>query len=217
MPVGTAGSVKAIAPDDLSANRRRDRAREHLPTCSCAPVPTWWRRWAVCIGSCRGDRCILTDSGGFQIYSLAEHRKIDEQGAAFRSHLDGSAQLLTPERATRIQLQLGSDVLMCFDECLPSEADRAHHEEAGRAHHSLGRALQGRVGKGRPIRRESSSGSSKGACNRDLRERHVAGDRRARFSGEQPSAVFRSASTPARCGKASSTRRRSCPRRSRAT
>src|SRR5499427_4277235 len=61
---------------------------------------------------------ILTDSGGFQVFSLAARRTIDEQGARFRSHLDGSAHLLTPEKATDIQAQLGSDIAMVLDECL---------------------------------------------------------------------------------------------------
>src|ERR671937_900370 len=75
-------------------------------------------------------RPILTDSGGFQVYSLAEQRKITEEGALFRSHLDGSQHLLTPERAIQVQRQLGPDILMCFDECPPADASRAEHEEA---------------------------------------------------------------------------------------
>ena len=63
-------------------------------------------------------RPILTDSGGYQVFSLAERRTIDENGARFKSHLDGSSHLLTPERAADIQAQLGSDVAMVLDECL---------------------------------------------------------------------------------------------------
>jgi len=69
------------------------------------------------------DRPILTDSGGYQVFSLAERRRIDEQGAHFKSHLDGSAHLLTPETATDIQAQLGSDIAMVLDECLALPAD----------------------------------------------------------------------------------------------
>src|SRR4051794_17750619 len=70
---------------------------------------------------------ILTDSGGYQVFSLAARRTIDEQGAHFSSHLDGSSHLLTPEKATDIQAQLGSDMAMVLDECLahPSEPDVA--------------------------------------------------------------------------------------------
>src|SRR5229473_2265546 len=66
---------------------------------------------------------ILTDSGGYQVFSLAARRTIDEEGAHFRSHLDGSAHLLTPEKAVDIQAQLGSDIAMVLDECLAYPAD----------------------------------------------------------------------------------------------
>src|SRR5476651_2257941 len=70
---------------------------------------------------------ILTDSGGYQVFSLAARRTVDEEGAHFRSHLDGSAHLLTPEKASDIQSQLGSDIAMVLDECLayPAEMDAA--------------------------------------------------------------------------------------------
>jgi len=71
------------------------------------------------------NRPILTDSGGYQVFSLADRRIIDEEGARFRSHLDGSAHLLTPEKATDIQAQLGSDIAMVLDECLAHPSDEA--------------------------------------------------------------------------------------------
>jgi queuine tRNA-ribosyltransferase len=71
------------------------------------------------------DRPILTDSGGYQIFSLSDIRKIREEGAEFRSHLDGSRHMLTPERAVDIQLQLGSDIAMVLDECIATPADDA--------------------------------------------------------------------------------------------
>src|SRR5205823_2232860 len=67
---------------------------------------------------------ILTDSGGFQVMSLADLRTITEEGVAFRSHLDGSKHLLTPERSIQIQHLLGADVTMAFDECTPFPAER---------------------------------------------------------------------------------------------
>jgi queuine tRNA-ribosyltransferase len=81
-------------------------------------------------------RPILTDSGGYQVFSLAARRTIDEQGARFQSHLDGSAHLLTPEKATDIQAQLGSDVAMVLDECL------AHPADVGAARVSMSRTLR---------------------------------------------------------------------------
>jgi len=69
------------------------------------------------------DRPILTDSGGFQVMSLASLRKLSEQGVRFKSHIDGSEHMLTPERSMQIQRLLGSDIVMCFDECTPHPAD----------------------------------------------------------------------------------------------
>jgi queuine tRNA-ribosyltransferase len=75
-------------------------------------------------------RPILTDSGGYQVYSLAANLKIDDHAAVFRSHLDGTLLELTPEKAVRIQENLGSDIAMCLDECPPADADAAHRESA---------------------------------------------------------------------------------------
>ena len=69
------------------------------------------------------DRAILTDSGGFQVFSLGQMRKITEEGVKFRSHIDGSAHLLTPEKSIEIQNSLGSDIMMAFDECIPYPSD----------------------------------------------------------------------------------------------
>ncbi len=76
------------------------------------------------------DRPILTDSGGYQVYSLAANLKIDDRAAVFRSHIDGSLLELTPERAMRIQENLGSDIAMCLDECPPGDADGERHAAA---------------------------------------------------------------------------------------
>jgi queuine tRNA-ribosyltransferase len=78
------------------------------------------------------ERPILTDSGGFQVYSLAASRKIDDRAAVFRSHIDGALFELTPERAVRIQENLGSDIAMCLDECAPAEAPPEQRREAVR-------------------------------------------------------------------------------------
>src|SRR5438132_713241 len=78
------------------------------------------------------NRPILTDSGGFQVYSLAASRKIDDRAAVFRSHIDGALFELTPERAVRIQENLGSDIAMCLDECPPSDTPPEYRREAVR-------------------------------------------------------------------------------------
>lgn len=77
-------------------------------------------------------RPILTDSGGYQVFSLASQRKLDDRGVVFRSHLDGSLFDLTPERAVKIQENLGSDIAMCLDECPPGDASPAQLREAVR-------------------------------------------------------------------------------------
>src|SRR5438105_3984699 len=77
-------------------------------------------------------RPILTDSGGYQIYSLATNLKISDEAAVFRSHIDGALLELTPEKAVRIQEHLGSDIAMCLDECPPFETDPAYRKEAVR-------------------------------------------------------------------------------------
>ena len=86
-------------------------------------------------------RAILTDSGGFQVFSLRERRTVDDDGVTFRSHLDGSEQRLTPERAMAIQAALGSDIAMAFDECPPADAPRAVDRGGDGAHDPLGAAL----------------------------------------------------------------------------
>ena len=117
---------------------------------------------------------ILTDSGGYQVFSLAARRTIDEQGAHFRSHLDGSPHLLTPEKAADIQAQLGSDIAMVLDECLahPSDAAaaRASMERTLRwARRARDRFLALRDGSRRraspsPTRARRSSASCRAAC-----------------------------------------------------
>src|SRR5438094_4571391 len=125
MPVGTVGSVRAIAPDDL------ERVGVQIVLGNTyhlllRPGPALVAEMGGLHRFMSWPRPILTDSGGFQVYSLAEQRKITEEGAVFRSHLDGSRRELTPEKAVRIQTQLGSDILMAFDECTPSQSDHKY-------------------------------------------------------------------------------------------
>jgi len=129
MPVGTQATVKAVGQDDLRALGAEILLGNtyHLML----------RPGEELIGELGGlhrfmawDRALLTDSGGFQVYSLAQSRKITEEGASFQSHLDGSRWLLTPERSVQIQETLGADIIMAFDECPPSKAERAYLEES---------------------------------------------------------------------------------------
>ncbi len=116
MPVGTAGSVKSISPDDLESVG----AQIILANTYHLYLRPGHERVARLGGLHKfmgWDRPILTDSGGFQVFSLARINKIEEEGVRFQSHIDGSRHLLTPEAAIGIQRNLGSDIMMCFDEC----------------------------------------------------------------------------------------------------
>ena len=124
MPVGTQGAVKAVTHRDLE-----DLGAEiilgntyHL---FLRPGDGLIARAGGLHRFIGWNRPILTDSGGYQVFSLAARRVIGEQGAEFRSHLDGSLHLLTPERATEIQAQLGSDIAMVLDECIATPATEA--------------------------------------------------------------------------------------------
>jgi queuine tRNA-ribosyltransferase len=122
MPVGTQGAVKGVTHRDLEelgaqillSNTYHLYLRPGDDLIARRGGLHRFIGWA---------RPILTDSGGYQVFSLAERRTIDEEGAHFRSHLDGSAHLLTPEKAADIQAQLGSDISMVLDECLALPAD----------------------------------------------------------------------------------------------
>jgi queuine tRNA-ribosyltransferase len=123
MPVGTQGSVKAM--------RHRDVEEAGAQIILGNTYHLYLRPGDELIARRGGlhrfigwPHPILTDSGGYQVFSLAERRKIDEQGAEFRSHLDGSLHLLTPEKATDVQARLGSDIAMVLDECLGYPATR---------------------------------------------------------------------------------------------
>jgi queuine tRNA-ribosyltransferase len=127
MPVGTAGTVKGIRFEELESEDLNARIilgnTYHL----------WLRPGIETIKATGGlhrfigwERALLTDSGGFQVWSLGALRKITEEGTEFRSHIDGSLQFLSPEVSMEVQASLGSDIVMVFDECAPGNAS---HEE----------------------------------------------------------------------------------------
>jgi len=124
MPVGTQASVKTVTPEELLACRAEIVLANtyHL---YLRPTHTLIRQLGGLHRFMHWDRPILTDSGGFQVYSLAGLRKLTEEGALFQSHLNGSRHLLTPEKAIDIQESLGSDIAMVLDECVPYPAE--HH------------------------------------------------------------------------------------------
>ena len=123
MPVGTVGAIKAVHMSEMReqvkaqiilGNTYHLYLRPGLDTLSAAGGLHKFNGW---------DRPILTDSGGFQVFSLAENRKLTEEGAHFRSHIDGSRHLFTPEKVVDIQRVIGSDIMMALDECPPGDSD----------------------------------------------------------------------------------------------
>jgi queuine tRNA-ribosyltransferase len=129
MPVGTQGTVKAVTPEDL--------VQCGAEILLCNTYHLYLRPGHELVRDLGGlhrfmhwDGPILTDSGGFQVFSLSALRRIADEGVTFRSHLDGSLHLLTPEKSMEIQAALGSDVAMALDECPPLPADRETVERA---------------------------------------------------------------------------------------
>jgi len=125
MPVGTQGTVKAMYPETLKEIGAQIILANtyHL---FLRPGHDLVRRLGGLHAFMNWDRPILTDSGGFQVFSLGDLRKIDEDGVRFQSHLDGSSHVLTPESSIAIQEALGADIIMAFDECIPYPSSREY-------------------------------------------------------------------------------------------
>jgi queuine tRNA-ribosyltransferase len=126
MPVGTAGTVRALTQDALE-ELGVEMLLANTYHLYLRPGPQRIRELGGLHAFMGWKRAILTDSGGFQIFSLAELRKVTEQGVVFRSHLDGSEHFLTPEKSLEIQMALGADIMMVLDECIavPASKDQA--------------------------------------------------------------------------------------------
>jgi len=144
LPVGTEGNVKTLSARDL-----RDVGADII---LANTYHLYLRPGHELIGEAGGihrfmgwDRPVLTDSGGFQVLSLADLNRIEDNGVEFKSHLDGSTHLLTPERVVDIQLSIGSDIMMVLDECTSYPCDRAAAEEAvARTPHWAKRSIDAR-------------------------------------------------------------------------
>jgi queuine tRNA-ribosyltransferase len=123
MPVGTLASVKGV-PQDLLEELGVHILLGNTYHLYLRPGVDTVRRMGGLHGFMAWDRAILTDSGGFQVFSLNELRKVTEEGVTFRSHLDGSSHFFTPESSMEAQIGLGADIIMAFDECTEFPADR---------------------------------------------------------------------------------------------
>ncbi|GAA4835348.1 tRNA guanosine(34) transglycosylase Tgt [Algivirga pacifica] len=143
MPVGTAGTVKAVQQRELKEDINADiilgntyhlYLRPGLDTLEKAGGLHKFNGW---------DRPILTDSGGYQVFSLSGNRKINEEGVIFKSHIDGSKHVFTPENIMDIQRTIGADIIMAFDECTPYPADHRYAKESmERTHRWLKRCTE---------------------------------------------------------------------------
>ena len=123
MPVGTAGTVKAVSQEELSKNIKAEIILGNTYHLYLRPGIDLLEKSCGLHQFISWNKPILTDSGGYQVYSLSERRKITEEGVSFRSHIDGSKHLFTPENAMDIQKSIGADIIMAFDECTPYPCD----------------------------------------------------------------------------------------------
>jgi len=178
MPCGTQATVKTLDPRDLH--------EEGCELILCNTYHLYLRPGHELIQALGGlhrfmgwNRAILTDSGGYQVLSLAALRNITEEGVTFQSHLDGSRHLLTPEKAVEIQLALGADILMALDECPPHSADFEYHRSSMERTARWAERCRAAHGGDEP----ALFGIIQGGTHLDLRSRSVEATVRAGFSG----------------------------------
>jgi len=129
MPVGTLASVKSVSPEEIAGAGASIILGNtyHLylrPGCDVISL------FSGLHGFMNWNKPILTDSGGFQVFSLAKLSKITDEGYTFQSHIDGSSHILTPEKAVEVQISLGSDIMMCLDQCIQYPAEKKEAESA---------------------------------------------------------------------------------------
>jgi queuine tRNA-ribosyltransferase len=164
MPVGTQATVKAMPVEDLAAAGSQVLLANayHL---LLRPGLEVFERFGGIHRFMGWNGAVLTDSGGFQVFSLPNERVVDEEGAIFRSYVDGARVVLSPERSIAAQRAIGSDIMMAMDVCVPSTSDRATAEEAmHRTHRWAERSLAARGGSSQAL-----LGIVQGACFDDLR------------------------------------------------
>jgi len=130
MPVGTRGTVKAVHFSELKEDIKAEIILGNTYHLYLRPGIDVLEKAGGLHKFSGWDKPILTDSGGFQVFSLSENRKLKEEGAEFRSHIDGSKHLFTPEYVIDIQRSIGADIMMAFDECTPGDAEYGYAKQS---------------------------------------------------------------------------------------
>ncbi|MCX7638627.1 MAG: tRNA guanosine(34) transglycosylase Tgt [Cyclobacteriaceae bacterium] len=130
MPVGTAGSVKAVHQRELLQDIGAEIILGNTYHLYLRPGTTLLQQAGGLHRFMNWNKPILTDSGGYQVYSLSDMRKINSEGVSFKSHIDGSKHFFTPESVTDIQRQIGADIIMAFDECTPYPCDYSYARQS---------------------------------------------------------------------------------------
>ena len=130
MPVGTAATVKGVHQRDLEQEINPDIILSNTYHLYLRPGPEIIESAGGIHKFMNWKRPLLTDSGGYQVYSLSNNRKINEDGVEFKSHIDGSYHFFSPERAVKIQKSIGADIIMAFDECTPYPCDYNYAEKS---------------------------------------------------------------------------------------
>jgi queuine tRNA-ribosyltransferase len=130
MPVGTIGSVKAVPQQDLKEDVKAQIILGNTYHLYLRPGTQILEQAGGLHKFMNWDRPILTDSGGYQVYSLSKNRKINPEGVVFKSHIDGSKHTFTPENVMDIQRSIGADIIMAFDECPPYPCDKTYARES---------------------------------------------------------------------------------------
>ncbi|MEN8137186.1 MAG: tRNA guanosine(34) transglycosylase Tgt [Bacteroidota bacterium] len=142
MPVGTVGTVKAVHQRELKEDIEAQIILGNTYHLYLRPGMEIMEKAGGLHKFMNWDKPILTDSGGFQVYSLADNRKITEEGVKFKSHIDGSSHFFSPESVMEVQRTIGADIIMAFDECTPYPADYAYAKRSMEmTHRWLGRCF----------------------------------------------------------------------------
>ncbi len=172
MPVGTVGSVKAVNQDDLSEKVKAQIILGNTYHLFLRPGNEIMQNAGGLHSFMRWDRPILTDSGGYQIFSLSDNRKLEEEGATFKSHLDGSSHLFTPENVVDTQRVLGSDIMMILDECPPYPAEKSYVKNSMELTHRWAKRGRDAFLKSKPLygHEQAQFGIVQGGTYKDLRK-----------------------------------------------